>query len=53
MVAYNLVLALFPFALLVLFIFGRILQSQDVETSVLTTFSASSRRWSSTRSTTS
>jgi YihY family inner membrane protein len=35
MVAYNLVLALFPFALLVLFIFGRILQSQDVETSVL------------------
>ena len=35
MVAYNLVLALFPFALLVLFIFGRILQSPDVETSVL------------------
>jgi membrane protein len=35
MVAYNLVLALFPFALLVLFIFGRILQSQSVETSVL------------------
>jgi len=35
MVAYNLVLALFPFALLVLFIFGRILQSSDVETSVL------------------
>jgi membrane protein len=35
MVAYNLVLALFPFALLVLFIFGRILQSQDVETGVL------------------
>jgi membrane protein len=35
MVAYNLVLALFPFALLVLFIFGRILQSADVETSVL------------------
>jgi membrane protein len=35
MVAYNLVLALFPFALLVLFIFGRILQSPAVETSVL------------------
>ena len=35
MVAYNLVLALFPFALLVLFIFGRILQSADVEASVL------------------
>ena len=32
MVAYNLFLALFPFALLVLFIFGQILQSQDVET---------------------
>jgi membrane protein len=36
MVAYNLVLFLFPFALLVLFIFGRILQSQSVEASVLT-----------------
>ena len=35
MVAYNLVLVLFPFALLVLFIFGRILQSPDVESSVL------------------
>jgi len=35
MVAYNLVLALCPFALLVLFIFGRILQSSDVEASVL------------------
>jgi membrane protein len=35
MVAYNLVLALFPFALLVLFIFGKILQSTDVEMSVL------------------
>jgi len=35
MVAYNLVLFLFPFALLVLFIFGRILQSQSVEASVL------------------
>ncbi len=35
MVAYNLVLVLFPFALLVLFIFGRILQSPEVETSVL------------------
>jgi YihY family inner membrane protein len=35
MVAYNLVLFLFPFALLVLFIFGRVLQSQTVEASVL------------------
>ncbi len=35
MVAYNLMLALFPFALLVLFIFGQILQSSDIETSVL------------------
>jgi membrane protein len=35
MVAYNLVLALFPFALLVLFIFGQVLQSRDVEESVL------------------
>jgi YihY family inner membrane protein len=35
MVAYNLVLVLFPFALLVLFIFGRVLQSSEVEASVL------------------
>lgn len=35
MVAYNLVLALFPFALLVLFVFGQVLQSADVEQSVL------------------
>ena len=35
MVAYNLVLAMFPFALLVLFIFGKVLQSGDVEQSVL------------------
>ncbi|MDX6637720.1 MAG: rane protein [Solirubrobacterales bacterium] len=35
MVAYNLVLALFPFALLVLFIFGQILQSHSVEISVI------------------
>ena len=35
MVAYNLVLALFPFALLVLFVFGKILQSTDVEANVL------------------
>jgi YihY family inner membrane protein len=34
MVAYNLVLALFPFALLTLFILGRIIQSPDVEQSV-------------------
>jgi membrane protein len=36
MVAYNLVLALFPFALLVLFVFGRVLQSPNVEANVLT-----------------
>jgi membrane protein len=34
MVAYNLVLALFPFALLALFILGRVIQSPDVEHSV-------------------
>ncbi len=36
MVAYNLFLALFPFALLVLFIFGRVIQSTSVEESVIT-----------------
>ena len=35
MVAYNLALALFPFALLVLFIFGQVIQNPDVEASVL------------------
>ena len=35
MVAYNLLLALFPFALLVLFIFGQVLQSTDIEANVL------------------
>jgi membrane protein len=35
MVAYNLFLALFPFALLVLFIFGRVIQSASVEESVI------------------
>src|ERR687888_48184 len=35
MVAYNLFLALFPFALLVLFVFGRVIQSHDVEESVV------------------
>jgi membrane protein len=35
MVAYNLVLALFPFALLALFIFGQVLQSGNVEQSVV------------------
>jgi YihY family inner membrane protein len=35
MVAYNLALALFPFALLVLFIFGKVLQSNDIEVSVV------------------
>jgi membrane protein len=36
MVAFNLVLALFPFALLALFIFGQVLQSTDIEESVIT-----------------
>jgi YihY family inner membrane protein len=35
MVAYNLALALFPFALLVLFIFGQIIRSGDVQESVI------------------
>ena len=35
MVAYNLVLVLFPFALLALFIFGRVIQSPSVEESVV------------------
>src|SRR5437764_6426894 len=34
MVAYNLFLALFPFALLALFILGQVIQSHDVEVSV-------------------
>jgi membrane protein len=35
MVAFNLVLALFPFALLVLFVFGQVLQSSGIESSVI------------------
>lgn len=35
MVAYNLLLSVFPFALLVLFVFGQILQSANIETSVI------------------
>lgn len=35
MVAYNLMLAVFPFALLVLFVFGQVLKIGDVETSVV------------------
>jgi membrane protein len=35
MVAYNLMLSVFPFALLVLFITGQLLQSADVEASIL------------------
>jgi membrane protein len=35
MVAYNLMLAVFPFALLVLFIFGQVIQSPSAEASVL------------------
>jgi membrane protein len=35
MVAYNLALALFPFALLILFIFGEVLQANDIEETVV------------------
>ncbi len=35
MVAYNLMLAVFPFALLVLFIFGQVVNSADIEHSVI------------------
>jgi YihY family inner membrane protein len=35
MVAYNLMLSAFPFALLLLFVFGQVLQSADVQSSVL------------------
>jgi YihY family inner membrane protein len=35
MVAYNLMLSLFPFALLLLFIAGQLLQSEDVQTTIL------------------
>jgi membrane protein len=35
MVAYNLMLAVFPFALLVLFVFGQIADSPDIEHSVI------------------
>ncbi|HSS94694.1 MAG TPA: hypothetical protein VLR46_11985, partial [Candidatus Dormibacteraeota bacterium] len=35
MVAYNLMLAVFPFALLVLFVFGQVLKIGGVEASVL------------------
>lgn len=35
MVAYNLMLAVFPFALLVLFIFGQVVNSDEVEQSVI------------------
>lgn len=35
MVAYNLALALFPFALLVLFVFGRVLGSGDIQETVV------------------
>ena len=35
MVAYNLMLSLFPFALLLLFIAGQLLQSPDVQSSIL------------------
>jgi membrane protein len=35
MVAYNLMLAVFPFALLVLFVFGQVVDSPDIERSVI------------------
>ena len=35
MVAYNLMLSLFPFALLLLFITGQLLQSDDVQSTIL------------------
>jgi membrane protein len=35
MVAYNLMLAVFPFALLVLFVFGQVADSPDIERSVI------------------
>src|SRR3990170_7603895 len=35
MVAYNLMLAVFPFALLVLFIFGQVVNSNEIEQSVV------------------
>jgi YihY family inner membrane protein len=35
MVAYNLMLAVFPFALLVLFIFGQVIESPEIEQSVI------------------
>ncbi len=35
MVAYNLMLAIFPFALLVLFVFGQIVNSNEIEQSVI------------------
>ena len=35
MVAYNLALALFPFALLVLFIFGKVVQNESIEQTVI------------------
>jgi membrane protein len=35
MVAYNLMLAIFPFALLILFVFGQVLRIEGVETGVL------------------
>jgi membrane protein len=35
MVAYNLLLSVFPFSLLVLFVFGQVLQSNDIEATVL------------------
>jgi YihY family inner membrane protein len=36
MVAYNLALALFPFALLILFVFGKLIQSANIEDTVIT-----------------
>ena len=44
MVAYNLMLAVFPFALLVLFVFGQVLKIEGVETSVVNGYSSFARQ---------
>ena len=35
MVAYNLMLSIFPLALIALFVFGRVLRSPELEASIL------------------
>ena len=43
MVAYNLMLAVFPFALIVLFVFGQVVNSDDIEPGSSSTSGDSSR----------